>query len=93
MSFLKKRKQLQIRRYVPHLVDDSPIGIYIHVPFCVHKCPYCDFYSIPTENYNTEELYDTYTNAIITGISDASTWMTMPKSPWKPTRASPGKPK
>ncbi len=20
-------------------------GIYIHLPFCVHKCPYCDFYS------------------------------------------------
>ena len=22
-------------------------GIYIHVPFCMSKCPYCDFYSIP----------------------------------------------
>lgn len=21
-------------------------GIYIHIPFCVNKCPYCDFYSI-----------------------------------------------
>ncbi|MDP2645353.1 MAG: coproporphyrinogen-III oxidase family protein [Desulfobacterales bacterium] len=21
-------------------------GIYIHIPFCVRKCPYCDFYSI-----------------------------------------------
>jgi len=21
-------------------------GIYVHVPFCVTKCPYCDFYSI-----------------------------------------------
>ncbi len=24
-----------------------PVGIYIHVPFCAKKCPYCDFYSLP----------------------------------------------
>ena len=23
-----------------------PAGIYVHVPFCVRKCAYCDFYSI-----------------------------------------------
>ncbi len=25
----------------------QPMGLYIHVPFCVAKCPYCDFYSLP----------------------------------------------
>ena len=24
----------------------EPAGIYVHIPFCVWKCPYCDFYSI-----------------------------------------------
>lgn len=24
----------------------EPPGIYIHIPFCIRKCPYCDFYSI-----------------------------------------------
>ncbi len=23
-------------------------GLYIHIPFCRQKCPYCDFYSIPS---------------------------------------------
>ena len=34
----------------------SPSSVYIHVPFCVSKCAYCDFYSIPcTEKANAAE--------------------------------------
>ena len=25
----------------------NKIGIYLHVPFCLRKCAYCDFYSLP----------------------------------------------
>lgn len=28
-------------------MDDKRIGIYIHIPFCLKKCPYCGFYSAP----------------------------------------------
>jgi oxygen-independent coproporphyrinogen-3 oxidase len=35
---------------------EEDIGIYVHVPFCISKCPYCDFNSIavspvPEEDY------------------------------------------
>ena len=26
-----------------------PVGLYIHIPFCKSKCPYCDFYSLPMQ--------------------------------------------
>lgn len=35
----------------------SPLGLYVHLPWCVQKCPYCDFNShqvrdgVPSESY------------------------------------------
>ncbi|MGN1136541.1 MAG: radical SAM family heme chaperone HemW [Oscillospiraceae bacterium] len=38
-------------------------GLYIHVPFCIRKCPYCDFYSV-TET----EFADDYIKAVVRNI-------------------------
>ena len=37
------------------------IGLYIHVPFCRSKCPYCDFYSLCF----SEDLQKGYINGLI----------------------------
>ena len=39
-------------------------GLYIHIPFCKAKCPYCDFYSV---KFN-EEQADAYTKAVLRAI-------------------------
>lgn len=39
-------------------------GLYIHVPFCRKKCPYCDFYSV---GYR-EELAERYADAVIRNL-------------------------
>ncbi len=39
-------------------------GLYIHVPFCVRKCPYCDFYSVPGE----EALRADYAAAVVRNL-------------------------
>ncbi len=46
----------------------TPLGIYIHVPFCRSKCQYCDFYSL-TER--TDKLVDGYLEAVCKHIREA----------------------
>ena len=42
-----------------------PLGLYLHIPFCVKKCAYCDFYSITDAS-----RMDAYTSALIRSIRE-----------------------
>ncbi len=46
----------------------APIGLYLHVPFCRSKCPYCDFYSFR----GTKEAMDAYYAALQKRISESA---------------------
>ena len=35
----------------------QPIGLYVHIPFCRSKCPYCDFCSFPRPTAEGMESY------------------------------------
>lgn len=57
---------------------DNKFGLYIHIPFCSGKCPYCDFFSKAVDNdsittYTTEllksvEYWSNQTDRVITSV-------------------------
>lgn len=44
---------------------NKPRGLYIHVPFCLTKCPYCDFYSV---SYSRSAVRE-YAQAVMRNLS------------------------
>ena len=53
---------------------NTTLGLYIHFPFCVRKCAYCDFLSAP----GTDEVKRAYTDALIREIRS---WEKVPVLP------------
>lgn len=49
------------------------LGVYIHVPFCVHKCSYCDFYSV-TQLFEAEEYFRALKEQIMSFKSYLKDW-------------------
>lgn len=45
-------------------MKQAPLGIYIHIPFCVRKCLYCDFLSAPCDEQTKTE----YVKALLAEI-------------------------
>ncbi len=46
----------------------EPIGLYLHIPYCLHKCGYCDFNS---HNINEAEM-ESYVRALLSEMEQAA---------------------
>ena len=48
--------------------NKTPLGIYVHVPFCRSKCQYCDFYSLTCKD---DKSIETYLRAVCAHIRES----------------------
>ena len=61
------------------MVELPPLSLYIHIPWCVQKCPYCDFNShalkgeVPHEEYVRHLLADLDNDVALTAGREVST--------------------
>jgi oxygen-independent coproporphyrinogen-3 oxidase len=53
-------------------------GLYVHVPFCFHKCHYCDFYSITRQ---TPQRMQEFVDRILV---EADIWMAQSRQTFQP---------
>lgn len=37
------------------MADDGRLGVYLHIPFCEHNCPYCDFAVVATPRLHPKD--------------------------------------
>lgn len=56
---------VRVKYLVQSLNSNKNLGIYIHIPFCLGKCGYCDFYSFAP----TEAQMDLFCDKILEEIS------------------------
>ena len=46
----------------------SPIGLYVHVPFCETKCTYCDYETVPLRRHDATSI-DAYVAALVAELA------------------------
>ena len=51
-------------KFLVQSLNNKNLGIYIHIPFCLTKCGYCDFYSFSPKNVEMDLFCDKIINEI-----------------------------
>ena len=51
-------------------MQQPPLSVYIHIPWCIHKCPYCDFNSHEFKDQNIKNNEEAYTHALVKQIEN-----------------------
>ena len=53
-------------------IPDPPLGLYIHLPWCIRKCPYCDFnsYGITGDARARQSSFAAYTDALLRELQE-----------------------
>ena len=62
----------QIERLI---VKNPPAGLYMHIPFCFHKCHYCDFYSIAEPLGEANDRQAVFCDRLIDELTWRSGWL------------------
>jgi len=71
-------QELDVRRTKKELLHTDELALYIHVPFCIKRCAYCDFYSTKDTGIETVRAY---VAATVTAISAAEEMFSDAKVP------------
>jgi putative oxygen-independent coproporphyrinogen III oxidase len=79
-------------------VDERPLGIYIHVPFCASRCGYCDFNTYTAGELGSRLLQATFADAAIAELGLAAGLLPASRQPARtvffgggtPTMLAPG---
>lgn len=46
------------------------LGVYLHIPFCRRKCPYCDFFSVPADHHVFSDYADLLLQQLDIAVKD-----------------------
>jgi len=50
-------------------VKNKKLCLYIHIPFCISKCDYCDFFSLVSQPEGEKKVPDSYVDALCNEIA------------------------